>query len=102
MMRYQITAATSTGNTWNVRELIACNWKNNSYVTGVYATSDVSLTIAIVSLPVGGTITRIACGSTTRRRVWLRDKPRAEAASAWPGSMDWIPARTISADRKST
>ena len=60
MMRYQITAPTSTGNTWNVREPIACIWKNSSMLTGVNATSDVSLTMAIVSLPVGGTITRMA------------------------------------------
>ena len=60
-------------------------------------TSDVVLSIEIVSLPVGGTITRIACGSTIRRRVCVRDRPSAPAASLWPGSTDWIPPRTISA-----
>ena len=38
-------------------------------------TSDVVLSIEIVSLPVGGTITRIACGSTIRRSVCIRDMP---------------------------
>ena len=46
-------------------------------VTGMKATSEVSLSIAIVSLPVGGTITRIACGSTIRRSVWPRVRPSA-------------------------
>ena len=50
----------------------------------------------IASLPVGGTITRIACGNTTRRRVRARDIPSAAAASVWPRSTDWMPARTIS------
>ena len=33
--------------------------------------------MAIVSLPVGGTITRIACGSTIRRIAWPRLMPSA-------------------------
>ena len=36
------------------------------------------MTIAIVSLPVGGTMTRIACGSTIRRSTWPRDRPSAD------------------------
>ena len=55
------------------------------------------LSIEIVSLPVGGTITRIACGRTIRRSVCIRDMPSAEAASVWPSSTDRMPARTISA-----
>ena len=43
-----------------------------AYVSSVRAitlTSDVVFNIEIVSLPVGGMITRIACGSTIRRNV---------------------------------
>ena len=38
-------------------------------MTGRAMSSEVSLTMAMVSLPVGGTMTRIACGSTMRRIV---------------------------------
>lgn len=60
-------------------------------------TSEVVFSIEMVSLPVGGMITRIAWGSTIRRSavVWLM--PSAWAASVWPSSTDWIPPRTISA-----
>ncbi len=51
----------------------------------------------IVSLPVGGMITRIAWGRTTRRITCGRPMPRAWAASVWPCSTEMIPARTISA-----
>ncbi len=60
-------------------------------------TSEVVLSMEIVSLPVGGMITRIAWGSTTRRSACARDSPSALAASLWPSSTDWMPARTISA-----
>ena len=80
-----------------MRAPIAWSWKNSSLVTGTKATSEVSLSIAIVSLPVGGTITRIAWGRTIRRRVVPRAMPRAWAASCWPGSTAFMPARTISA-----
>ena len=60
-------------------------------------TSDVVFSIEIVSLPVGGTITRIACGSTIRRIVCRRVMPRLCAPSVWPSSTEMIPARTISA-----
>ena len=53
--------------------------------------------MAIVSLPVGGTMTRMAWGSTTRRIVLPRLMPSACAASAWPLSTDRMPARAISA-----
>ena len=55
-------------------------------------TSDVVLSIEIASLPVGGTITRIACGSTIRRSVCSRVMPSACAASVCPGSTEMIPA----------
>jgi hypothetical protein len=48
------------------------------------------------SLPVGGTITRMACGRTTRRSVLPWVMPRACDASVCPSSTDWMPARTIS------
>ena len=82
---------------WNVRLPIARSWKFSSLVTGTAISSEVSFSIAIVSLPVGGMMTRIACGSTIRRIVFVRLIPSALAASVCPGSTDWIPARTISA-----
>ena len=66
-------------------------------VTGTAMSSEVSLSMAMVSLPVGGTMTRMACGSTTRRIVLRRLMPSACAASAWPVSTDRMPARAISA-----
>ena len=47
-------------------------------------TSAVSFIIAMNSLPVGGMMTRIACGSTTRRIRCGYVIPSASAASAWP------------------
>ena len=52
---------------------------------------------ARVSLPVGGTMTRMACGSTIRRIVLPGPIPNAWAASAWPRSTERMPARAISA-----
>ncbi|CAM5612777.1 hypothetical protein SCALM49S_09220 [Streptomyces californicus] len=49
------------------------------------------------SLPVGGMITRSACGRTTRRMVFAWVMPSACDASVWPSSTDWMPARQISA-----
>ena len=51
----------------------------------------------INSLPVGGMITRIACGSTVRRIVIPHDMPKAVDASVCPSGTDVIPARMISA-----
>ncbi len=70
-------------------------WKNSS-AYGTALTREVVLSIEIVSLPVGGTTTRMACGSTMRRSVCMRDIPRADAASDWPSSTDRMPARMIS------
>jgi hypothetical protein len=47
-------------------------------------TSAVSFIMAMNSLPVGGMITRDACGRTTRCIRCRYDMPRASAASAWP------------------
>ena len=44
-------------------------------MTAITLTSEVVLSIEIVSLPVGGMITRIACGSTIRRIVCRRVMP---------------------------
>ena len=60
-------------------------------------TSEVVLSIEMVSLPVGGMMTRIACGSTIRRMVCSRVMPSEWAASDWPSSTEMMPARTISA-----
>ena len=51
-------------------------------------TSEVVLSMEIVSLPVGGMITRIACGSTIRRSVWPRVMPSALGGLALPSSTD--------------
>ena len=60
-------------------------------------TSDVVFSIEMVSLPVGGMMTRMACGSTMRRRIWNRVIPIDWAASVCPSSTEMMPARTISA-----
>ena len=57
-------------------------------VSEMTMTSDVVFSIEIVSLPVGGMITRIACGRTMRRIVSPRPMPSAAAASVWPSSTD--------------
>ena len=49
------------------------------------------------SLPTGGMMTRIACGSTMRRSVVSRVMPIALAASVWPLSTERMPPRTTSA-----
>ncbi len=53
--------------------------------------------IEMNSLPVGGRITRIACGSTIRRMICRRLRPSDAAASVCPSGTEMIPARTISA-----
>ena len=64
--------------------------------TEMTETSAVVLSMPMVSLPVGGMITRIACGRMIRLMVCSRLMPSAPAASDWPFSTDRIPARTIS------
>ena len=59
-------------------------------------TSEVFLSWPMNSLPVGGMITRMACGRMMRRIVRSRDMPRACAASTCPSSTERMPARTIS------
>ena len=60
---------------------MACSWKKSSVVTGMAMSSEVSFSMAMVSLPVGGTMTRMAWGSTTRRMALPRLIPSAWAAS---------------------
>ena len=45
----------------------------------------------MISLPVGGMITRSACGRITRRIVWARVRPSDAPASRWPGSTLMMP-----------
>lgn len=68
---------------------------NSVYCTA--ETSDEVFSMLMNSLPVGGTITRMAWGRTMRPMVFVWDMPSACAASVWPSSTDWMPARTISA-----
>ena len=68
----------------------------SSSVNATVEAREVVFNIEMVSLPVGGMITRIAWGSTTLRMIFSRRMPRACAASFWPSSTDRIPARTIS------
>src|SRR5690606_13726681 len=95
--RYHRHAPTNMGNSLKVRAPIAWVWNHSSLVTGTYATSAVSFSMAMVSLPVGGMMGRIAWGMTIRHRVWPRVSPSAAAASVCPRSTDRMPARTISA-----
>ena len=67
-----------------------------SRMTPRNATSAVSFIRAMKSLPVGGMMTRVAWGRTTRRIRCAYDIPSASAASACPCPTDWIPARKIS------
>ena len=64
---------------------------------GTAVTSDVVFSMLMTSLPVGGMITRIACGSTVRRIVIPHDMPSAVDASDCPSGTELIPARMISA-----
>eukprot|EP01022_Parablepharisma_sp_SALTPOND_P021562 TRINITY_DN427_c3_g1_i1.p1 TRINITY_DN427_c3_g1~~TRINITY_DN427_c3_g1_i1.p1 ORF type:complete len:882 (+),score=278.44 TRINITY_DN427_c3_g1_i1:1771-4416(+) len=59
--------------------------------------TEVSLIMLITSLPTGGMITRMACGSTMRRKAVRRVMPIALAASVWPLSTARMPPRTTSA-----
>ncbi len=97
MSRYHRVAETRTGKIWKVRDPMALSWKNSSVESGSPISSEVSLTMEISSLPVGGTITRMACGSTMRRIALPPSMPRASAASRCPVSTEVMPARAISA-----
>ena len=73
-------------------------WRpNRSKLYGTAVTSDVVFSMLMTSLPVGGMITRIACGNTVRRMVIRHDMPSAVEASDCPSGTELIPARMISA-----
>ena len=94
--RYQKLATSSISIVVNSRAAIA-EVRVSRSPAPTTSTSEVVLSIVIVSLPVGGMMTRIACGSTMRRIVWPWVMPSACAASFWPGSTARMPPRTISA-----
>ena len=71
--------------------------KVSSSVKGIADTREVVLSIEIVSLPIGGTMTRIAWGRMILRKIVARGMPRAVAASHWPFETLSRPARMISA-----
>ena len=96
MERYQMLATNSSSMTLALAFAI-CSDRVNSSVTAAMNASEVVLSMEIVSLPVGGMITRIAWGSTMRRISSSRRIPSACAASVWPWSTEMITARTISA-----
>ena len=54
------------------------------------------LTMAMITLPSGGTTLRSAWGSTTNRSDWPNVSPMARAASAWPAETALMPLRTAS------
>ena len=60
-------------------------------------TSEVVLSMEMVSLPIGGMMTRMAWGRTMRRMVRPGDMPSEAAASVWPLSTEMMPALTNSA-----
>ncbi len=69
----------------------------SSSTTAMTLASDEVFSMEMVSLPMGGMMTRMAWGSTMRRMVASRVMPSALAASVWPSSTERMPARTISA-----
>ncbi len=85
--RYQNAATISSGTGSKVRAAISrAVMPNRSRVNGTAVTSDVVFSMLITSLPVGGMITRMACGSTVRRIARPHDMPSAvEAPTAPPG-----------------
>ena len=58
--------------------------------------SAVPLVMAMVRLVSGGTVSRIACGSTTQLSVCRNDRPVDRAASHWPFGTAVMPAQKIS------
>ena len=66
-------------------------------VSGTATTSEVVLSMEISSLPVGGMITRIACGSTIRRMIWAQRHAQRRRRLGLALVHRGMPARTISA-----
>ena len=61
-------------------------------------TIEVAFSRPMSRLPDAGMMAGMACGSTIRRKIRLRPRPRASAASDCPRSTERIPPRTISAE----
>src|ERR1700716_1839686 len=62
-------------------------------VTEITAPSDENLINCTKFEASGGSVKRIACGRTMRRKLWNGVKPRTCAASRWPFGTAWMPAR---------
>jgi len=95
--RYQAAATSSSGIGWKIT---ACDVtlapeqvKRERHRDGQRCV----LSWPMNSFPVGGMITRIACGNTVRRMVSNQDMPSAVDASDWPSGTELMPARMISA-----
>ena len=95
--RYQTEATIKRGIGFSVSDEMSRDLVYRSRLNGTAVTSDVVFNIEMISLPVGGMITRIACGSTTLPIVRRQFMPSAVAASTCPESTANRPARTISA-----
>jgi hypothetical protein len=67
--------------------------------TLIVRASDEFLSRLSESLVSGGTMSRSAIGSSTRRYAWTSVRPVDRAASSCVAGTDWMPARTISAIR---
>ena len=52
-----------------------------------------------MEMPTAGVMRFSACGRMMRRIAWPQAMPMARAPSHWPGSIDWMPARKISAEK---
>src|SRR5664279_2447072 len=94
-MRYQRLETMSSAITWKFAAEMNPVTPSTS-ATPMYLAIDVVLSIEMTSLPVGGRITRIAWGNTTKRSVWPRVMPSDVAASVWPSSTAISPERAIS------
>jgi hypothetical protein len=68
-----------------------------SSTTVITETSELSLSSAIRSFVIAGSAVRRACGSSTSRSAWARERPSAAAASVWPTGTDPRAARCTSA-----
>ena len=90
--RYQAAATSSSGIGWKMTAAMSRCRPNRSSVNGTATASDVVLSWPMNSLPVGGMITRIACGSTVLRIVSNHDIPSAVEASVCPSGTELMPA----------
>src|SRR5690606_25978748 len=80
--RYHAEATSKSGTGSKISTAMSRARPYRSKLNGTAATSEVVLSIEMTSLPVGGMMMRIACGSTTRRIVSSHPIPSAVAASS--------------------